>query len=91
MDREQALRSHQELVSQGWERRFAAQEPRLSEMQEFYKSLGLEVRVEDGGSSDDDQQCTSCFEIEEFSDLYKTIYTRRTEKTGTAEADELFE
>ena len=30
-------------MSQGWEKRFVADEPRLSEMKELYESIGFEV------------------------------------------------
>jgi len=72
------IERHKKLISEGWVRRFTAEEPRLSEMKEFYESLGMEVLVEPGGA-DSEQQCTSCFEAEGFTDRYKTIYTRGEE------------
>ena len=63
----------EELQKQGWEKRFTIDEPRLSEMVEQYKELGFEVLLEPVDSSA--EECTSC--ITAFSDLYKTIYTRK--------------
>ena len=90
MNRQQALKAHQDLESQGWQRRFSAQEPRLSEMKDLYESLGLEVTIVDGGIPEDDQECTSCFDLEGFSNQYKTIYTRGQEK-GQIGGDDMFD
>jgi hypothetical protein len=90
MDRQQALKAHRDLESQGWQRRFSAQEPRLSEMKDLYESLGLEVTILDGGIPDDDQDCTGCFDLEGSNDLYKTIYTRG-EITGEDSDDDTFD
>ena len=35
-----------ELEAEGWEARFIADEPRLSESVELYESLGMEVHLE---------------------------------------------
>ena len=90
MDRPQALKAHRDLESQGWQRRFSAQEPRLSEMKDLYESLGLEVTILNGGIPDDGQECTDCFNLEGFSDLYKTIYTRG-EESGQKGDDDMFD
>jgi hypothetical protein len=90
MDKDLSLRRHKELVAEGWLRRFTAQEPRLSEMREFYESLGMEVLVEDGGVLDEDQECSSCLDLPGFSDSYKTIYTRG-EAQSDADGSELFD
>jgi hypothetical protein len=89
MDKEQRIARHRELLAQGWRRRFTADEPRLSEMKDLYLSLGLEVRIETG-IPDEDENCSSCFEAEDFSDQYKTIYTRGEEKADV-ESEDLFE
>jgi len=72
MDRE-------ELERQGWERRTAEREPRLSELVAIYEELGFEVMLlpscpEDfsGGG----KGCESCLDEETLAH-YKTIYTRR--------------
>jgi hypothetical protein len=62
----------EDLKKQGWERRFTADEPRLSEAVEQYKEIGFEVLLEPVDTSSED--CTSCLNM--FSDRYKTIYTR---------------
>jgi hypothetical protein len=86
MDRESAKQRHQKLLSDGWIRRFTAEEPRLSEMKEFYESLGLEVKLE-SGMLGDDVDCISCFNAEGFSDRYKTIYTSGREKSSSTDED----
>jgi len=71
----------QELEEQGWERRFAACEPRLSEARELYESLGYEVLLEplpedpaEMGCGGQDG-CTVCFE--EGRERYRVIFTRK--------------
>ncbi len=75
MPTEQALERHRKLVEEGWIRRFTAEEPRLSEMKELYESLGLEVLVT-SVTLEGALECSGCFDISEFEDRYKTIYTR---------------
>lgn len=75
MNEEQATERHRWLSADGWTRRFTAEEPRLTEMAEYYRSLGLEVRVENGALGEDDE-CHECFDAEGFGERYKTIYTR---------------
>ena len=87
MNSEEALERHKQLLEDGWVRRFTAEEPRLSEMAEFYESLGLEVRLEPG-SPGESQECRSCYDLEEFDSRYKTIYTRvepASEPSGSEE------
>ena len=69
-----------ELEAQGWEARFIADEPRLSEAVELYESLGMEVHLEPvrPGSA----ECTAC--MEECPERFKMIYTRR--KAGSLES-----
>jgi hypothetical protein len=90
MDREDGLRRHRELEAEGWIRRFTAEDPRLTEMKDLYESMGLEVRVE-AGIPEEDAQCQGCFDVEGFSDQYKTIYTRGESSEDGAEGDDLFE
>jgi hypothetical protein len=66
MSREEKLRK------EGWEKRFTADDPRLSEAVETYEELGFEVHLEPVDTSS--EECTSCLTL--FSDRYKTIYTR---------------
>lgn len=70
-----------ELIKQGWERRFFASEPRLSEMAEMYEETGFEVHLEPlsaveepDNASEECQGCKIC--LEGFEDEYKVIYTR---------------
>jgi hypothetical protein len=76
--------NHSELISQGWERRFSAQDPRLTEMANYYNSIGFETLVVDGVIGDE-SQCGSCFDVSGFEGKFKTLYTRG--KTGAASSD----
>ncbi|MBI4961742.1 MAG: hypothetical protein HY913_00555 [Desulfomonile tiedjei] len=89
MTNESTSESHKKLAEQGWQRRFTAEEPRLSEMKELYESLGLEVLIEPG-MPEDDEECRSCFDEVGFEDRYKTIYTRGEEKPGNRPDEDLF-
>lgn len=65
----------EELRAQGWTRQFLADEPRLSEAVDLYRSLGLEVHLEplspaEGG------ECRSCLEAD--LERFRVIYTRPT-------------
>ena len=40
------MKREDELIAAGWERRFIACEPRLSEMVAMYKEIGFEVLLE---------------------------------------------
>ena len=61
-----------ELRKDGWEKRFTADDPRLTEAVETYEELGFEVHLEPVESSS--EECTDC--LIAFTDRYKTIYTR---------------
>jgi hypothetical protein len=80
-----------ELIKEGWTRRFVANEPRLSESVELYRSMGYEVRLEplppvDCDSADEESgECRACFKG--FEDQYKIIYTRP--KKGESEEYDL--
>jgi hypothetical protein len=63
----------EELTGQGWHRQATYDEPRLSEMAEMYKNIGLEVHLEPF-HVDDEPGCTGCMAA--TPELYKTIYTR---------------
>ncbi len=68
-----------ELERQGWMRRFVADEPRLSEAVELYKSLGYEVRLEPAVFDETSEECKKCL-LYQDCDKYKTIYTRSKKK-----------
>jgi hypothetical protein len=90
MTTEDALERHKKLINDGWVRRFSAEEPRLSEMKEFYESLGLKVRVE-SGILDEGQECRSCFNVEEFETRYRTIYTKGEPTCEQRGSEEMFD
>ena len=78
------MKREEELIRAGWERRFIASEPRLSEMKEMYESIGFEVLLEPlptkaefdeaGGCSDNG--CTVCLDANR--ELYRIVFTRST-------------
>ena len=67
------------LERQGWIRRFVADEPRLSEAVELYKSIGYEVKLEPAVFDQISEECGKCL-LQEDCDKYKTIYTRPKKK-----------
>jgi len=79
------MKREEDLIKAGWERRFVACEPRLSEMVEMYEEIGFEVRLEplatkeeqdaEGMSpSCEESGCTVCFDTDR--DRYRIIFTR---------------
>jgi len=64
----------EELTRQGWKRQTIYDEPRLSEMADMYREIGLEVHLEPF-HADEEPACTGCMEV--MPELYKTIYTRK--------------
>ena len=81
-----------ELIKEGWTRRLVANEPRLSEAVELYRSMGYEVHLEplprvDCDSADEEsEECRTCFKG--FEEQYKIIYTRP--ERGEGEEDDLW-
>jgi hypothetical protein len=65
-----------ELLAEGWERCFVADEPRLSEAVETYREIGFEVLLLPVPL--DDEACTDCMATE--SDRYRLIYVRREDR-----------
>lgn len=64
----------EELKRQGWEKRFTASEPRLSESVELYESMDFEVLVLPATPQDmNEAECDECVD----PNTLKTIYTRR--------------
>lgn len=70
-----------ELAKAGWQKRFVAEEPRLSEMVDMYKETGFEVHLEPLATveepdeeNEECQSCRICFEGSE--DKYQVIFTR---------------
>jgi len=77
-----------ELIMAGWEKRFIACEPRLSEMADMYREIGFEVLLEPlptneeieskgCGTSCDEKECTVCYDAD--TARYRVIFTRRKE------------
>ena len=73
-----------ELGKEGWTRQFMADEPRLSEAVELYKSLGFEVHLEPVVPDESSEECAACLEV--MCNRYKTIYTRPAEGGDNEEA-----
>ena len=73
------------LIAQGWERRSILDEPRLSEVVEMYKDMGLEVKVVELKPEMIEEGCGTC--LVAGLERYKVVYTRG--KLG--ETDDLFE
>ena len=70
----------EQLLKEGWQRRFAAAEPRLSEAVKMYKEAGFEVHLEPLKAVEEPpergcQGCRICFQGVE--DRYRVIFTRR--------------
>lgn len=73
----------EELMQHGWQRRFVAAEPRLSEMAALYEQSGFEVHLEPLATVEapdresppgECEKCMICFRGSE--DRYQVIYTR---------------
>lgn len=69
---------NKKLIDSEWVKRNDADEPRLSELMDLYKSLGFEVMVKDFSPDNTGDECQECF-IRSANKI-KTIYTRK--KTG---------
>ena len=70
-----------ELMQQGWQRRFVAAEPRLSEMAALYEQTGYEVHLEPLAAVEapdkDRHECAGCIICYQgVEDRYQVIYTR---------------
>lgn len=78
-----------ELKKQGWVKQFVADEPRLSEAVELYKSLGYEVRLEPVDFDEVSEECRKCLLYQDCS-RYRVIYIRPSSK-GEAKGVELAE
>ena len=66
-------RSEQELIADGWTRRFVGGPPRLQEMIELYKSLGYEVWLEPQELEEFRDECEDCLLA---LSLFRVVYTR---------------
>jgi hypothetical protein len=64
----------EDLVQTGWEKQATYDDPRLSEMVEMYKEIGLEVHLEPF-NPENEAGCTGCMKL--TPEKFKTIYTRK--------------
>jgi hypothetical protein len=69
----------EKLISEGWQKQATYDEPRLSEMVDMYKEIGLDVHLEPF-NADNEEGCTDCMAL--IPDQFKTIYTRKKVDTG---------
>ena len=67
------LSREQELSKEGWTRQSTHDEPRLFDIVEMYKEIGLDVLLEPY-NPDEEPGCTEC--MRGAAREYKTIYTR---------------
>lgn len=74
IDSKTEISRNEQLVREGWSRRFIYDEPRLSEAKELYESIGLEVRLELVIPDELEETCDTC--ITAAPERYKVIYTR---------------
>ena len=80
---------HLELISHGWERRFTAEDPRFTEMKDYYESLGFETLVADGAIGEE-TECRSCLDEQGIEGRYKTLYTRGDKSDRVSGDDDMF-
>ena len=64
----------EKLIREGWEKRATYDDPRLTEMVDSYKEIGLEVRLEPFNAADA-KGCADCMTL--VPGQFKTIYTRK--------------
>lgn len=82
------MREREEILKdQGWEKRFIASEPRLSETVELYQSIGFDVLLEPLPEKNELEKdecsasgCTACFEADK--ERYRVIFTRKRKGGG---------
>ena len=82
------MKREDELIKVGWQRRFIACEPRLSEMVAMYEEIGLKVHLEPLPTKEEikledtktctDRGCTVCFDVDR--ERYRIIFTKPAEK-----------
>ncbi len=69
-----ARKSAAELAAEGWEKRTTYDEPRLSEMVQFYEELGFEVLLQPLDPAEE-TACSECMLLN--PENYKTVFTRK--------------
>jgi hypothetical protein len=70
----QRTKSEEELLREGWIRRFVGGPPRLQETVELYKSLGYEVWLEPQALEEFRAECEDCTLALMF---FRVVYTRK--------------
>ncbi len=77
-------RREEQLLAEGWERRFIASEPKLAEAVQLYEEIGFDVLLELlpteeelKGAGCEESGCTACFDVDR--ERYRIIYTRARE------------
>jgi len=70
------IKTEEDLLAEGWQRCFIADEPRLSEAVETYEELGFEVLLRPV-DPEAEGECTEC--MKQQPDRFKVIYTRKRE------------
>jgi hypothetical protein len=68
------MNRQEQLARQGWTRCATYDEPRLSEMADMYRDIGIEVLLEPF-HADEAPRCSDC--MASMPEKYKTIYTRK--------------
>jgi hypothetical protein len=68
------LINRDEILNEGWEKRAATDEPRLSELVKLYEELGFEVLLAPF-DPDEEPGCSECMRTSSHN--YRTIYTRK--------------
>lgn len=74
LDLPQRTKSEEELIREGWSRRFVGGPPRLQEMIELYESLGYEVWLEPQAPEEFAEECEDCTLALRF---FRVVYTRK--------------
>ena len=86
----------EKLEQEGWTRRFVADEPRLSEAVDLYRSSGFDVHLEPLPEKPDcetcvgkeeENHCQICFDG--FEDRYRIIFTRPS-RAGSQTDEDLY-
>lgn len=65
--------NEEDLIRKGWEKRGVYDEPKLSELCEFYKELGFEVIVQP--YKPDGSECGYCYE--KNKENFKVVFTKK--------------
>lgn len=72
IERRQSARTESELLADGWQRCFIADEPRLADAIETYEEMGLEVALLPVDF--EDRECSECMKAD--PSRYRLIFTR---------------